>query len=68
MDKALLEYRIKKKHFSKGQFCEAIGMDRTTFYRKCNGISEFSQSEIGKIIEVLEIEDPVPIFFSREVS
>ena len=68
MNSALLEYEMKRKHFKKGDFCKAIGMDRTAFYRKCNGKSEFTRSEIKKIIEVLELENPVQIFFDDEVS
>ena len=68
MDKALLEYEMKKHNISIGDMCELLNMSRSAFYRKCNGISEFTHSEIQKIVNVLELESPVAIFFSNRVS
>ncbi len=68
MNKALLEYEIKRRGFSIGEFCRKISMSRSAFYRKSNGISEFTQGEIQTIIEVLELDSPVNIFFAPKVS
>ena len=68
MDKALLEYEMCKKGISKANMCEILGMSRSAFYRKCTGQSEFTQREIQRIVEVLELDSPVPIFFSNKVS
>ena len=68
MNKALLEYEIKRKGMSIGGFCEKIKMSRSAFYRKCNGIAEFTQGEIQTIIDVLGIKSPVDIFFTPKVS
>lgn len=65
MDKARLEYEMKKKGISQSALCEAIGMSRSAFYRKCCGQSEFTQSEIQRIVDVLKLESPVDIFFAR---
>ncbi len=65
MDKALLEYEMKKHNVSIGDMCERLQMSRSAFYRKCNGISEFTHSEIQKIVDVLELDSPVAIFFSN---
>ena len=68
MNKALLEYQMKIHGVTANELSEMLGIDRSTFSKKCNGKSEFKQQEIQKIINVLKIEDPTPIFFADEVS
>ena len=68
MNVALLEYEMKRKGFTAIQISEHLGIDRSTFSKKCNGRSEFKQSEIQAIIKLLDIDDPTPIFFADEVS
>ena len=68
MDKARLEYEMKKRGFSIQQMCEHLGMSRSAFYRKCNGITEFTQGEIQKIVDILDLQSPMGIFFSEKVS
>ena len=64
MNTALLFYEMKKKDISQSDLCKAIDMSRSAFYRKCNGLSEFTQSEIQRIVEILQLESPVDIFFA----
>ena len=64
MDKHLLEYEMKKKKVSIIKMCNVLGISRSAFYRKCNGKSEFTQSEIQTIVDTLNLESPVGIFFS----
>lgn len=68
MDKYRLEYEMKKRKISQEKLCKEINMSRSAFYRKCNGLSEFTQSEIQAIIDVLGIESPMGIFFAEKVS
>lgn len=68
MDKDLLEYEMKKKKVSILKMCELLGVSRSAFYRKCNGTSEFTRSEIQKIVEILELDSPVDIFFTVKMS
>lgn len=68
MNKALLEYEMKRRGITAVQMSERLGIDRSTFSKKCNGQSEFKQSEIQTIIQFLGIKDPTPIFFAAEVS
>ena len=68
MDKALLEYEMKKRGVSIADMCAELGCSRSAFYRKCNGISEFTQSEIQAIVDYLGLESPVGIFFTSKVS
>lgn len=65
MNKALLEYYMKVKGKSISDMCAMLGISRSAFYRKCNGISEFTQSEIQKIVEFLDLDSPMEIFFTR---
>ena len=68
MDTARLEYEMKKKSVSEGQMCAMLGMSRSAFYRKKNSITEFTQSEIQKIVDILGLDSPVGIFFKEKVS
>lgn len=68
MDKARLLYEMQKKGISIQEMCEKLCMSRSAFYRKCNGISEFTQSEIQKIVDILDLDSPMGIFFAEKVS
>lgn len=68
MDKFALEIEMKKKGVTQEMLCDAIGMSRSAFYRKCNGISEFTIGEINAITSYLELKSPMGIFFTEEVS
>ena len=63
MNKARLEYEMSVHNISKGDMCAMLGISRSAFYRKCNGESEFTQSEIQKIVDILKLESPMGIFF-----
>lgn len=65
MDKALLEYEMNKKGISISDMCNMLGISRSAFYRKCIGKSEFTMSEIAKIVDVLGLDSPVDIFFAH---
>lgn len=68
MDKALLEYEMNKRHVSIAEMCDVLKISRSAFYRKCNGKSEFTQSEIQIIVDYLNLESPMGIFFKEKVS
>ena len=65
MNTALLEYTMKQNGKSISDMCEMLGISRSAFYRKCNGKSEFTQSDIQKIVDYLNLDSPVDIFFAR---
>ena len=65
MNKALLEYKMAEAGKSISDMCEMLGISRSAFYRKCNGKSEFTQSEIQKIVDYLALESPMAIFFAQ---
>ena len=64
MDKALLEYEMNKRNVTIAEMCDVLGISRSAFYRKCNGKSEFTQSEIQTIVDYLKLDSPVGIFFN----
>lgn len=68
MNKARLEYEMYLRHVSKSDMCAMLGISRSAFYRKCNGESEFTQSEIQKIVDFLNLDSPMGIFFTEKVS
>lgn len=64
MNTALLEYKMKVNGKNISDMCKMLDISRSTFYRKCTGKSEFTQSEIQKIVEYLKLDSPVEIFFA----
>ena len=68
MDKYRLMAEVKRNGYTQDEFCATIGMSRSAFYRKCNGISEFTQGEIEKILTCLGLNSPMGIFFAEKVS
>lgn len=63
MDKALLEYEMRKRGVTITDMCKTLNISRSAFYRKCNGKSEFTISEIQKIVAFLKLNSPMGIFF-----
>lgn len=68
MDKAKLMYEIQKCGLTIQDMCKKLDMSRSAFYRKCNGISEFTQGEIQNIVDILDLDSPIGIFFAGKVS
>ncbi len=68
MDKDLLMYEMNKRGISIKMMCEKLGISRSAFYRKCNGITEFTLGEIQAIVDILSLESPDAIFFNQKVS
>lgn len=70
MEKHLLEAKLKEKKINIEILSTRIGMQKTTFYRKLNGKSDFFRNEIEKIVDALEltIEEMEKIFFSDIVT
>ena len=68
MDKNKLMYEMAKQKVSILDMCRKLNMSRSAFYRKCNGISEFTQGEIQKIVDILNLDSPVGIFLAEKLS
>lgn len=68
MDIDLLKYKIKKAGLSLDEFCEKIGISKPVFYGRCAGRTDFTLSEIKKIMKVLGLQTPMQIFFADNVT
>lgn len=68
MNIAKLEYEMKIRGVTRTKLCKMLNMSRSAFYRKCNGLSEFTRCEIQKIVDYLQLDSPVGIFFDDKVS
>ena len=62
-DKRQLQAQMLIKDVTSKQLSEALQIDLSTFYRRLND-GNFSRNEIATLIDVLEIEDPMKIFFA----
>lgn len=65
MNKELLLYEMKRQKVSAAKMCSVLGICRSSFYRKCNGISEFTRAEIQKVVCFLKLDSPMEIFFAH---
>ena len=54
---------MREKGYTVVRMCRELGISRKAFWAKCNGTTEFKQSEIAKIIELLGRENGTDIFF-----
>lgn len=67
LNKNLLLAEMVRNGMTQEELAKAIGMPRTTLYRRLKkGV--FGTDEAEKIIAVLHIEDPGPIFFDKKVT
>ncbi len=63
----ILRGEIVKKGLSQAKMAEIIGITPKTFYEKMKkGV--FGSDEIQIMIETLQIENPMDIFFAEKVS
>lgn len=68
MDRYKLEYEMKSRGVTIEKMCKDLKISRSAFYRKCRGISEFTQGEIQSIVDYLGLDSPMGIFFTNRVS
>lgn len=64
-DKKRLQAQMVLKDINAEELSEQLGINPSTFYRKMNNDGDFSRSEIEKMIIILEINDPVFVFFDN---
>lgn len=46
--------------------CMYLNISRSAFYRKCKGITQFTQGEIEGIVNKLKLNSPMGIFLKRK--
>ena len=67
MNPELLREAMREKGITVNRMCLEIGISRKAFWSKCKGKSEFKQSEIAKIVELLGTKYGTAIFFPKSV-
>lgn len=65
MNALMLKGRIVAKGFTQAEIAKKLGVSKTTFNNKLNGKSEFTASEIKKLVLILDIDDIIAYFFAR---
>lgn len=67
VNRQALKGKIVEQGYNLSSFADAIEMPRATFARRMKkGV--FGSDEIEKMIKILDIDDPMPIFFTDEVT
>lgn len=54
-DVKMLDTAIEDSGFSYGYLADALGLSRYGFYKKRNGLTEFTASEVVKLSEILSL-------------
>lgn len=67
-DKKRLEAELVLQNIGKAEFAKSLGIDTSTLYKKMNGKSDWSLSEIRRTGEVLGKDKIEAIFFADKVS
>lgn len=67
-DKERFAQEVKAKGLRMQTVAEAMGIDRTTLYRKINGGPDFTLREIQACMSFFNDEELKDIFFAEKVS
>ena len=68
MDTAMLRKAMRDHGITVTQMYTSLGISRKAFWTRCTGRTEFKQSEIVKIIDMLGVDAGTAIFFPQKVS
>ena len=60
--------QLALKGLTMKELASKLGLNESTMYRKFNADGAFDREEINEMIEILGIEDPMGIFFAREIA
>lgn len=67
-DRKRLQAQMVLKGITGRELAAKMGINETTLYRKMGNDGDFNRSEIQKIMLILDIEDPVDIFFANQLA
>lgn len=67
IDTKQIQHAMLDNDVTQGQLAKEMGIDVTTLRRKLKNGSFYS-TEMDKMIEILNIEDPVGVFFAQLVT
>jgi transcriptional regulator with XRE-family HTH domain len=64
----MLKAQMALKGMNQVKLAAALEISPNALGNKLNGRSDFTRKEIGAMIRLLDIKDPMAIFFAEEVS
>lgn len=64
-DKLEFNAQMARKGKKRMDLAKALGIDPSTLYRKIENDGDFDRNQIAIIIDFLELENPMPIFFAK---
>lgn len=67
-DRRRFQAQMVLKGINGKELSEKLGINESTLYRKLNDNGNFSREEINKLINILDIDDPIAIFFAEEFA
>lgn len=67
-DKNRLRAYIMLKGLTNEKVAELMGINNSTFSKKINRGGSFTREEMVKLVEILDIDDPMAVFFAPEIA
>lgn len=67
-DERKLRAQLVLKGMTVKELAERLDMNESTFHRKVKSDGAFSRKEINDMIEILEIDNPMEIFFAEQLA
>lgn len=67
-DKNLFKSILVLRNVSMKMLAEVLGIDESTLYRKIANDGAFTRNEINTMIEYLEMDSPMDVFFCRRLA
>lgn len=70
MDSIYLEFKIKKMELTDEKIAKLLNIHQSTFSRKKKGYTDFTRTEIQKMIDILNLsgEEVMIIFFDKKLA
>lgn len=62
-----LKGKMTEAHMSQAKLAESLGITAQSLNAKLNGRNQFTLEEVVEITKILNLKDPVSIFFSPNV-
>lgn len=67
-DERRFNAQLVLKGITKLEVANALGIKESTLYRKIKRNGDFTRAEIEKLIELLDFENPMKVFFATELA
>ncbi|WP_394874605.1 DUF739 family protein [Clostridium neonatale] len=67
MDVNKLKGKMIEKSYTQKKMAKELGITEQSLNAKMNSRSQFTLKEVVEIVSILEIDDPVEIFFNKKI-